>query len=143
MLQTVVTQFYLWVLWLKGALKRSRSPSPPPPNYHQGYGYKPGTIPAYPQQSMYTDHLTMHYATLFMAIMCHDLAYLDTCNRRYSVFSYSVSIQMNKQNIGFNLICCIDVLLFYIVPLFTPTVICCILFHLCILPSGTVIPWVG
>lgn len=35
-----------------GALKRSRSPSPPPPNYHQGYGYKPGTIPAYPQQKV-------------------------------------------------------------------------------------------
>ncbi|XP_069681480.1 G protein pathway suppressor 2 isoform X2 [Periplaneta americana] len=35
-----------------GALKRSRSPSPPPPNYHQGYGYKPGTIPAYAQQKV-------------------------------------------------------------------------------------------
>ncbi|KAK7788334.1 hypothetical protein R5R35_013966 [Gryllus longicercus] len=35
-----------------GALKRSRSPSPPPPNYHQGYGYKPQTIPAYSQQKV-------------------------------------------------------------------------------------------
>ncbi|PSN46158.1 hypothetical protein C0J52_20937 [Blattella germanica] len=36
-----------------GALKRSRSPSPPPTNYHQGYGYKPGALPAaYSQQKV-------------------------------------------------------------------------------------------
>nr|CAD7615024.1 unnamed protein product [Timema genevievae] len=34
-----------------GTLKRSRSPSPPPQSYHQGYGYKPGTIPGYSTQS--------------------------------------------------------------------------------------------
>lgn len=35
-----------------GALKRSRSPSPPPPNYHQSYGYKPGSMAAYSQQKV-------------------------------------------------------------------------------------------
>lgn len=36
-----------------GALKRSRSPSPPPANFHQGYGYKPGSLPTpYSQQKM-------------------------------------------------------------------------------------------
>ncbi|XP_049838697.1 G protein pathway suppressor 2 isoform X3 [Schistocerca gregaria] len=35
-----------------GALKRTRTPSPPPSNYHQGYGYKPGTVPAYSQQKV-------------------------------------------------------------------------------------------
>nr|CAD7447116.1 unnamed protein product [Timema bartmani] len=35
-----------------GTLKRSRSPSPPPQSYHQGYGYKPGTIPGYSTQKL-------------------------------------------------------------------------------------------
>ncbi|XP_071453747.1 G protein pathway suppressor 2 [Hetaerina americana] len=35
-----------------GALKRARSPSPPLQGYHQGYGYKPGTMAAYPQQKV-------------------------------------------------------------------------------------------
>ncbi|KAG8226469.1 hypothetical protein J437_LFUL009777 [Ladona fulva] len=38
---------------MMGALKRTHSPSPPlHQGYHQGYGYKPGSIPAYPQQKV-------------------------------------------------------------------------------------------
>lgn len=35
-----------------GALKRTRTPSPPPSSFHQGYGYKPGAVPAYSQQKV-------------------------------------------------------------------------------------------
>ncbi|XP_046401988.1 G protein pathway suppressor 2 [Ischnura elegans] len=37
---------------MMGALKRTHSPSPPLQGYHQGYGYKPATMAAYPQQKV-------------------------------------------------------------------------------------------
>ena len=78
----IIYIFIYWLRWLQGALKRSRSPSPPPANYHQGYGYKPGTIQAYSQQSMYKRPLTLHYSVVFIAILCcHSVSYLESCNR--------------------------------------------------------------